>query len=72
MYVSIDRRPVPAFIQLVSSNVTDLSELWAGDDATTLRETLSAELQFSAAVIQALAEVFTPGGRGSYLSVDTA
>lgn len=72
MYISADRRPVPAYIQLVSSNVTDLSEYWSGPDASVLRETLGTELQFSAAVIQALAEVFTPGGRGGYLSVDTA
>jgi len=72
MYVSADRRPVPAFIQLVSSNVTDLSELWTGQDTSALRENLGAELQFSAAMINALAEVFTPGGRGSYLPVESA
>jgi hypothetical protein len=72
MYLTADRHAIPAFIQLVSSNVTDLSELWQGVDAVALRETLGAEMQFAAAVINALAEVFAPGGRGGYRSVDTA
>jgi hypothetical protein len=65
-------RRAPVYVQLVSTNVTDLSDLWGESDERSLRDVLSFEVQFAALIIGHLAEVFTPGGRGSYRSVDTA
>jgi hypothetical protein len=66
------RRDSAAYVQLVSTNITDMTELWDDRDDVTLRDMLHFEVHFAAALISALAEVFTPGGRGSYRSVDTA
>ena len=65
-------RQAPAYVQLVSTNVTDLSDLWGESDERSMRDVLRFEVQFAALIIGHLAEVFTPGGRGSYRSVDTA
>ena len=71
-YTGESKRPVVSYVQLVSTNITDLSELWTVADPSTLRNLLVMEVQFAATVIAALAETFTPGGRGSYRPVDTA
>jgi hypothetical protein len=65
-------RRAAAYVQLVSTNITDLSDLWGDTDERSLRDVLGFEVQFAALIIGHLAEVFTPGGRGSYRSVDTA
>ncbi len=65
-------RPVPAYVQLVGTNVTDLSDLWTERSAESLRDALRDELAIVGTVLRALAETFAPGGLGGYRSVDTA
>jgi hypothetical protein len=64
-----------AYVQLVSSNVTDLSEYWHDFDPTMLGRTIRMEVQLASAVIQALHDTFSSGIRGingGYRTVDTA
>ena len=65
-----------AYIQLVTSNITDLSTFWAERDPTSLRTFLRIELQLAAAIISLLSDAFLPpssrGSGGSYKSVDAA
>jgi hypothetical protein len=65
-------KPVPAYVQLVGTNVTDLGDLWSDRNPDTLREALRDELIIVAALLRALGETFAPGGLGGYRPVDTA
>jgi hypothetical protein len=67
-----------AYVQLLSMNITDLSEQWDSADAFTLSRFIRTEMQFASAVIQALASAFAAdsngndNGNASYRTVDTA
>ncbi len=61
-----------AYLQLVSINITDLSDQWSEPDPRGLRTVMKTELQFVSAVLHGLTEVFAPNGRGGYRSVDAA
>lgn len=61
-----------AYVQLVSANITDLSDQWAERDPRGLRALIKTEVQLASAIIHGLAEVFAPNGRGSYRPVDAA
>jgi len=63
-----------AYIQLVSPNITDLSDQWTERDPLALRSLIQSELDLASAVINALEQTFNPGGggHGIYRSVDTA
>jgi hypothetical protein len=67
-----NQRPRLAYIQLVSTNLTDLSEQWHTLDPLSLRQLLRNELQLVSAIVRALAEGFYPDGNGNYRAVDTA
>jgi hypothetical protein len=71
-HASNNQRPRLAYIQLVSTNLTDLSEQWNTRDPLSLRQTLRSELQLVSAIVRALADGFYPDGNGSYRTVDTA
>lgn len=71
-YRSSSDRPVLSYIQLVGTNVTDLSDLWDNRDPEALREALRDELFIVSALLHALGETFAPGGIGGYRPVDTA
>jgi hypothetical protein len=60
------------FIQLVSSTISDLFEQWPDRDLPGLRALLRTELQLASAIINHLADSFTPRGRGGYKTVDAA
>ncbi|GEM_PF-511612 len=66
------QRPKPAYIQLVSTNITDLSEQWEERDPRVLANLIQTEVHFAGAFIRALADAFNPGGRGGYRTVDAA
>lgn len=68
----IDDKPSLAYVQIVGTNVTDLSDLWGQRSSEALREVLRDELLIVAALLHSLGETFTPGGIGGYRSVDTA
>lgn len=59
-------------MQLVSTNISDFTEHWSQHDSSTLRHMLRLEVQLVSAVVYALAEMFQPGGHGSYQSAQTA
>lgn len=65
-------KPALAYVQLVGTNVTDLSDLWSERDPNTLREALRDELLIVSAVLHTLSETFTPSAMGGYRPVDTA
>lgn len=65
-------RPVQAYVQLVGTNVTDLSDLWTSRQPEALREALRDELVIVAALLHALGESYAPSGIGGYRSVDSA
>lgn len=65
-------RPVQAYVQLIGTNVTDLSDLWSNRQPETIREALRDELTIVAALLHSLAETFAPSGIAGYRSVDTA
>lgn len=65
-------RPVQAYVQLVGTNVTDLSDMWTNRQPEVLREALRDELAIVAALLHALGETFAPTGIAGYRSVDTA
>jgi hypothetical protein len=71
-YRMLGDRPAPAYVQMIGTNVTDLSDLWENRNAETLREVLREELFVVAALLHALGETFAPSGLGGYRSVDTA
>lgn len=60
------------YIQLVSSTISDLYEQWPDRDMSGLRGLLRTELQLASAIINNLADAFTPKGRGGYKTVDAA
>ncbi|HMQ31714.1 MAG TPA: hypothetical protein PKD53_13390 [Chloroflexaceae bacterium] len=60
------------YIQLVSSTISDLFEQWPDRDLGGLRGLLRTELQLASAIINNLADAFTPRGRGGYKTVDAA
>jgi hypothetical protein len=66
------QRPKLAYIQLVSANITDLSEQWDERDPRVLANLIQTEVHFASAFIRALADAFNPGGRGGYRTVDAA
>lgn len=65
-------KPMPAYVQLVGTNVTDLSDLWTARNPSVVREGLRDELIIVAALLHALGETFAPGSLGGYRPVDTA
>lgn len=71
-YRSGPDKPVLAYIQIVGTNVTDLSDLWTDRSPNSVREALRDELIIVAAVLHTLGETFSPGGLGGYRQVDTA
>ncbi len=71
-YRTTGDRPTPAYVQLVGTNVTDLSDLWSDRSQDGLRDALRDELLIVAALLRALGETFAPGGMGNYRAVDTA
>lgn len=75
IYQSDGGAPTLAYVQLISPNLTDLSDLWDESDPRELRSFLHSEVYLTSLVIQALARTFAPGSLGntsSYRSVDTA
>ncbi len=71
-YRSGTDRPTLAYVQLVGTNVTDLSDMWSERRAEALREGLREELVLVAALLHTLSETFAPGGIGGYRQVDSA
>ncbi len=65
-------KPALAYVQIVGTNVTDLSDLWNNRNPDALREVLRDELIIAASLLRSLGEAFTPGGMGGYRAVDTA
>jgi hypothetical protein len=61
-----------AYVQVVGTRITDLSQQWNDPDPLALRRLLRAEINLASATIQALTDAFQPGGNGGYQSVDTA
>ncbi len=59
-------------IQLVSLNVTDLTDQWSERNPHILRHLVRTEMQLAKALIDAMSETFAPNGRGGYRTVDTA
>lgn len=78
IYQSDGQRNQQAYVQLLSTNLTDLSEHWQSTDPMALHRSIRTEVQFASAVIQALADVFGPDGQGTgsgnggYRAVDAA
>jgi hypothetical protein len=60
------------YIQLVSSTISDIFEQWSDRDLAGLRGLLRHELQLANAIINNLADAFSPRGRGGYKTVDAA
>lgn len=71
-YRSNGDRPSLAYLQIVGTNVTDLSDLWVAREPEALREALREELIVVASLLHSFGEAFAPGGIGGYRSVDTA
>jgi fermentation-respiration switch protein FrsA (DUF1100 family) len=65
-------RPAQAYIQLIGTNMTDLTDLWDDRNAEALREVLREELSIVAALLHALGETFAPNGVGGYRTVESA
>jgi hypothetical protein len=65
-------RAMQSYVQLIGTNVTDLSDLWTTRDPDVLREALRDELIVVSALLHTLADTFTPGGGSGYRSVDSA
>lgn len=65
-------RPTLAYVQLVGTNVTDLSDMWSERRPEALREGLREELVLVAVLLRALGETFAPSGVGGYRQVDSA
>lgn len=72
-YQSDGQRIRQEFLQLVSTNITDMSEQWADHEPRALRAILRTELQLVATIIANLNDTFfSPTGRGGYHTVDAA
>jgi fermentation-respiration switch protein FrsA (DUF1100 family) len=65
-------RPTAAYVQMVGTNVTDLTDLWDNRNSEALRDVLREEFLIVSALLHALGETFTPNGIGGYRTVDTA
>jgi hypothetical protein len=63
---------VPAYVQLIGANRTDLSDLWDVRSNDAVRDALREELLVVAALVHTLGEAFAPASLGNYRSVDTA
>jgi hypothetical protein len=78
IYQNMGSSPSLEYVQLISHNITDLSELWDEYDPNVLSNLLQNEVDLASAVIYTLASIFVPGpgaqtgGRSSYQSVDAA
>lgn len=72
LYQSDSQRLSAKYMQLVSANMTDLSDQWDERDTRILPELLHTELRFASAFIYALRDAFNPSGHGGYRSVDAA
>lgn len=72
IYRSNAQRPGLLYVQLTSTNITDLSEQWDEHDPRVLPSLMQIEVHFASAFIHALMDTFNPGGRGGYRAVDTA
>jgi hypothetical protein len=71
-YRMVGDRAALAYVQMIGTNVTDLSDMWENRVSETLRDVLREELVVVAALLHALGETFAPSGLGGYRSVDTA
>jgi hypothetical protein len=65
-------QPQLEYVQLVSTNITDLSDQWGEGDQRNLRALIRTELQLTATILAFLSEAFAPNGSGGYHSVDAA
>ncbi len=65
-------RMVPAYVQLIGANRTDLSDLWDVRSNDAVRDALREELLVVAALVHTLGEAFAPASLGNYRAVDTA
>lgn len=72
IYQGDNQRLLPVYTQLLSTNLTDLSDQWDERDPRVLPELIRMEVQFASALLYALRDAFNPGGHGGYRSVDTA
>ncbi len=72
IYQSIGAHATLAYMQLVSANITDMTDQWNEGDPATLRHMIHFEVQLVSAVIYALADIFTPGPPGNYHAARTA
>lgn len=60
------------YMHLVSTKITDLSDQWYSQDTQALSELIYYEMHLASTFVYALADIFTPGGHGGYLHVDSA
>ncbi|NJO84608.1 MAG: hypothetical protein HC828_18785, partial [Blastochloris sp.] len=67
-------RPQLSYVQLVSSNITNLLDQWDFQDSGALRRVIRNEVTLAGAIIQALRDTFNTNTRNSntYRPVDTA
>ncbi len=78
IYQNTGNTPTLEYVQLISHNITDLSDLWDEYDPNVLSNLLQSEIDLASAVIYTLSSIFVPspgthtGGRSSYQTVDTA
>lgn len=74
VYHSDGRNLDMEYVQLVSPNITDLTDEWNNQDLRNVRHVLQSEFSFANAIIEAMMSVFHPptGKHGTYRSVDTA
>lgn len=75
VYQSSSQQVHLAYLQLVSTNVTDMSDQWDDPDPLALRRMIRSETQLASAVLRALRDTFSTdrdGGNDGYRSVDTA
>jgi hypothetical protein len=59
-------------VQLVSTNMSDLTDQWDDPDPQALQRLLRAEMRLAGAVLRALANIFAPEDNGGYRAVDAA
>ncbi len=72
LYQRDDQRIQQAYVQVMSANMTDLSEQWNTPDTLALSRLLRTEMQLESTIIQALSDAFAGDGNGGYRAVDTA
>jgi hypothetical protein len=71
-YQGAGRHLDQVYVQLLFVNISDLSDQWEVRDPRALRDILRQELLLARGIIDALADVFAPDGRGGYRTVDAA